>query len=312
MSAPHPALRYPAQDVEMTQALWDALPRSVDGVRLAVADGDAYLAAVADELSAPLDALPYAAIQHLARYLPHVARPRAPLRRAIAGALARHAPRRVGLAFEAGCSVGPDLRTLARRAEHVIACDAWLAPLRVARALLAGEPVAVPVRDEGRTFHWAAEPLVLPRVDNVTLLAANALDPPLSEATADIALAVNLLDNVPAPLTLLGQLDAVLKPGGLLVLASPFHWVDTITEPAEQLGGGTVEGFSRLGTAAALQALLRGQTPLLDWLRYDVLEAVDVPWRVRDHARCEITYRVHVIVARKRIGVGSCGIGVGS
>jgi SAM-dependent methyltransferase len=292
-------LRHPARDVEMTQALWDALPRSGDGVPLVVADGEAYLAAVADELTAPLDALPYAAIQHLARYLPHVGRPRAPLRRAIAGALARHAPRRVGLAFEAGCSVGPDLRTLARRADHVIACDAWLAPLRAARALLAGEAVPVPVRDEGRTFHWAPEPLLLPRVDNVTLLAANALDPPLSAETVDIALAVNLLDNVPAPLTLLGQLDAVLKPGGLLVLASPFHWVDAITEPAEQLGGGTVAGFNGIGSAAALRALLRAETPYLDWVRYDVLETTDVPWRVRDHARCEISYRVHVLVARK-------------
>ncbi len=296
----HPALRLPGRDGPLTPADLSQLTRTPEGIPLMLRDVDGYLGQLGDELTLPLDALPYGAVSHLARYLPSVVQPDAPMRRAIAELVAAHAPPEAALAVDFGCSVGPDLRTLRRHAAHVIGLDSYATPLRVAAAQLSGQPVPVPVRLEGRRFEWAEAPIDLPAIDGVSLAVAHALDPPLAAETADIVLAANLLDNVADPVNLIGQLDAVLRPGGLLVLTSPFHWQDSLTPPDEQLGGGTIPALQQLGSEAALAALLTGLTPLLPLLAYDLLETRDVPWSIRDHARCEVTYLVHALAARKR------------
>jgi hypothetical protein len=131
---------------------------------------------------------------------------------------------------------------------------------------------------------------------------SNALDPPLFPEVADVAVAVNLLDTVRNPLSLVGQLDAILAPSGLLVITTPLSWNEEITPPEEALGGGTAGSWARLGTPAGLVELLSGRLPLLPYLRYEILEQTDVPWTVREHARMVTTYEVHVLVARKLEG----------
>ena len=202
------------------------------------------------------------------------------------------------IAVEAGCSVGPDIRTLRRHARHVIAFDSDIASLRFAHTQLEGHLFPRIIRDEGRSFH-AEEPLKLAPVDGVTLVCGNALDPPLAAECADVAMAINLLDNVSEPINLVGQLDAILRPRGLMILTSPFAWRDELTPPAEQIGGGTIEAFATMGSEAALMALLTGRTPYLTHLDYEVLDTFDVPWTVRDHGRCEVRFRVFGLVARK-------------
>ena len=251
-----------------------------------------------DDAGAALGGLSYGALTHVARYLPHaVGRPDA-LRRAIAALLWRHAPRRCDLAVELGCSVGPDLRTLRRHAAEVIGLDSYVVPLRAARRLLDGHPVPLPVRREGRAFELDTE-VSAPAVTGVHLAVGSALDPPLKPECAQIVAAINLLDNVAEPLNLLGQMDALLQPGGLMLLASPFHWQEAITPAAEQLGGGTIPGFNRLGSCQALEEVLSGRTPWLQQLDYEILERRDAPWTLRDHDRAETRYLVHVMAARK-------------
>ncbi len=300
---PHPALRLPGRDGALDAATWEALPTTDEGVRLLIRDPPPYLSQVREVLSGPLDALPLDALAHLARYVPALTQRRRGWRRVLAGVLRRHAPGRPGapkaaLAVELGCSVGGELRTLRRHARHVVGVDSNPVPLRVARLQLDGRPVPRLARVEGRSFR-SLEPLVLPAVTGVTVVAGDALDPPLAAGEADLVLAANLLDNVRSPLGLVLTLDRLLRPGGLLVLTSPFHWVDAITPPAEQLGGGTVPAWAARGSAAGLAELLRGETPLAPDLRYEILEARNASWRVRDHDRCELVYRVHILAARK-------------
>ncbi len=294
------ALRMPGHEAPLDAAAWEALPRTEEGVPLLVRDLPPYLDQVRGLLTGPLDALPLDALTHLARYVPALTDGRRGWRRALAGLLRRHAPRdsQAGLAVELGCSVGAELRALRRHARQVVGVDSNPVPLRVARLQLDGRPVTRLARVEGRSFR-SLEPLVLPPVPGVTVVAGDALDPPLAPACAHIALAANVLDNVRSPLGLILTLDRLLRPGGLLLLASPFHWVDAITPPAEQLGGGTVPAWVERGTAAGLRELLRGETPVAPELRYEILETLDAPWRVRDHDRCELHYRVHLLAARK-------------
>lgn len=50
-------------------------------------------------------------------------------------------------------------------------------------------------------------------------------------------LAANLLCRVPSPAACLEEIDAHLAPGGLLVLTSPFTWIEEYTDKCNWIGG---------------------------------------------------------------------------
>jgi len=298
----HPALRVPLPGGGPESASWDRVVRTPEGVPILIAERDAYLEAVGEDLTSPLDALSFEALTHLSVYLPQLLAPNAPLRRAIRRALFDFAPRGSQLAVELGCSIGPDLRTLGEVAQHVIGVDLQVAAVRAAHTQLCGEEVPLLERIEGRSFK-TAKPIRLAERDNIQVVVGNAMDPPLFANTTDIVLAVNLIDSVSNPLALLGQMDALLKVGGLLIVTSPFAWRDTLTPPEEALGGGTFEPFVELGSAEALRRILEGRLPVSVPFRYEVLKTEDVPWTLRDHARAMTHYDVHVLVAKKLAGL---------
>ncbi|PKN56953.1 MAG: hypothetical protein CVU56_13490 [Deltaproteobacteria bacterium HGW-Deltaproteobacteria-14] len=297
--APHPALRVPVPEDGAGSGPWSTVRWTPDGVPILMADPEAYLAAVGDDAVRPLDAVSFEGLTYLARYLPTALEPGAALRIAVRDALAWHAPLGGALGVEFGCSVGADLGSLRAVCDAVIGVDGSVVGARAARALCAGEGVPRLVRVEGRSFASAA-PVVQAPLDGVTVVVGNALDPPVHAGCADVVMAVNLLDTVSEPVNLLGQLDAVLRAGGLMLLASPFSWQDGVTAPEEQLGGGTVPALAALGSAEAVLAILRGETPLLPHLAYEILETIeDVPWSLRDHARCAFHYSSWLVAARK-------------
>ena len=110
---------------------------------------------------------------------------------------------------------------------------------------------------------------------------------------------MNLLDNVTSPLNLLAQLDALLKPGGLLVVASPFNWNDAITPANEQLAGSLDPAFEGLDSAQALKTVMSGQSPYHTHLSYTVVDERNVSWSIREHARCSVLYQVFMCALRK-------------
>ncbi|MCB9731316.1 MAG: methyltransferase domain-containing protein [Deltaproteobacteria bacterium] len=299
---PHAALRVPAPDDGTREVPWSERVALPDGTPVLMPNAAAWLAESAGEVDAELLALPYPTLCRLARVLPEIGA-EVPLRTALREVLATHAPDGARLAVEAGCGVGPDLPALRAVADAVVAVDGGVANARVARALVRGEAVAGLARHEGRSFA-TGEDIVRAALDGVTVVVGNALELPLRDACADVALAANLVDSIRDPLRLIAELDRVLRPGGLLVLTSPFAWDDRITPPEAQLGGSTIPAFAAMGSEAALAAILRGETPWLSHLRYAILETRDVPWTLRDHARATSTYDVHLLVARKATATG--------
>lgn len=265
--------------------------RLVAGLPVLLAHPEPWLAQLEDgEVEAPLEDLPFAGLAALARYLPGIAEPEAPLSRALARALS-FAPAGAGLGVDVGCSVGRDVRALRAVTSHVIAFDTYLPVLRAAAAQLAGEPVPWPARVEGHRFRMDDD-RAFPACDGVTLVVGDAMDPPLLPEVADVVIAMNVLDNVPRPRLVLSQIDAITRPGGLAVIASPFAWHDGITPPEAQLGGAPIEGLPDEGSPAMLGDLLGSG--------WDIVHHEDVPWVLRDHARATFHYDVHVVAARKR------------
>ncbi len=245
-----------------------------------------------------LDGLTLAELGFLSRYGPALGETERPLGGLVAAWLGRFAPRQSDLALEAGCGVGADLRLLRRFARRVIGLDMAPAAIRCATSQLAGLAVPRYRRLEGRSYaqthHWQ-----LPALSGCLAAVGDALTWPVRGGAADIVLALNLLDNVPDPLALVRNLYAALRPGGLLVLSSPFAWRDDLTPAEAQLGGGTVPALVEMGSAASLAAILAGQTPLAPELDLEVLATADVPWQLEDHARCVVRFEVHAIAARR-------------
>jgi SAM-dependent methyltransferase len=298
---PRSVLRLPGYGGQLDDAVWTAIPKTPEGIPLLVRDAEGYLAQLQGEWDGPLSAFPFAAACQLARYLPFAANTEGPLQVALKEMLDLHAAGPIGLAVEAGCSIGSLLPVLSAAADHVVGFDSNVAPLRAAAWRFAGEHIPLPVREEGHVFDMSR---TLPpiSVDNVTLVVGNGLNPPLQSESSDLVVACNLLDSISEPCNLIGQLDAILKPGGLLVLASPFDWREDITPTHEQLGGSTSTGaMGGQGSPHVVEQLLQGNGTELVHLNYEVLETRDVPWQLQEHARCRVHYLVYMLIARKAV-----------
>ena len=183
---------------------------------------------------------------------------------------------------ELGCSAGRILAELARRSDHVIGVELQFATLRRARHLLAGESLPYNRRMVGRHYTSAvARGITSP---NVQLVASDALDPPLVPAMYDRVVALNLLDSVHAPTTLLAVLDGLCAPGGEVILSSPFTWQTAV-----------VDDSAHFGDSDPASALERWFTEKA----YDLLDQGDVPWVLRRESRSATTYRTHYLRVRK-------------
>ena len=192
---------------------------------------------------------------------------------------------RVALAVELGCSAGRSVAELAKTAQHVVGVELHFATLRRARRMLAGETLDFERRIYGTIYEPArATGIATP---NITLVCADALDPPLIAGAYDRVVALNLLDSVSSPRQLLSVVDGLCAIGGEIILTSPYSWQADIT--AEPLGGASPDTalVEILETGANLGA------------RYEIADNCDLSWTLRRDARSSVNYRIHYVRARK-------------
>lgn len=285
----------------------------IDGVPIVLGDPGAYLGGelatvvereLAPEVAALLvervpDEHPYARLlEHLSIYLDAHWGDRAAPPPEAAGFGARELTERlarlprVARAVELGCSAGRVVAELAASADHVVGIDLQFGAVRRARRILDGARVAYARRLAGR--HYAAAAIeagdrAIPAARR-TLLCADVLDPPLVPGRYDRVVALNMLDSVARPRLLLAVLDGLCRPGGELILASPYAWQSSVMADGERLGGPD--------PAADVAALLAGGGAGISG-RYEIEEEADVSWTLRRDARSAVSYRVHYLRARK-------------
>jgi len=175
-------------------------------------------------------------------------------------ALSRH-HRASGIALELGCGPGAYAPIWQQHADYTILSDIRPAFAHCAHA------------------YWSA---VLP--GRFGTIVCDAHDPPFRAESMNLVAAINLLDSTSEPWLLLGQIDALLQPGGIAVITMPF--VANFRCPAD------------------LIAALQGQRPELPHLRYTILESKDwFPWIVPTNQRLVHEYQVHALLARKNAPV---------
>ena len=93
--------------------------------------------------------------------------------------------------------------------------------------------------EEGATESRRCEAAVPAEIDRnrVRFEVGDACDLRPDLGTFDVALLINLVDRLPEPRRCLERLPALLSPGGQLVIASPFTWLEEYTPPENWLGG---------------------------------------------------------------------------
>jgi SAM-dependent methyltransferase/uncharacterized protein YbaR (Trm112 family) len=205
-----------------------------------------------------------------------------------------------GPALDLGCAVGRASFELAAGSDRlVLGVDVNFTMLRLARALLRGEPVEAPRRRIGVVYDKVRIAGRFAHAERVDFWCCDVLALPFAPGAFGLAVAMNLLDCVGDPRRLLGEIEAMLAPDGTAVLSTPYDWSPVATSPLGWIGGHSQRG-PQGGAAEPLlrQLLTPGAHPQsLTRLRL-IAEEGDVPWRVRLHDRSTVEYRLHLAAAR--------------
>jgi SAM-dependent methyltransferase/uncharacterized protein YbaR (Trm112 family) len=185
---------------------------------------------------------------------------------------------------ELGAGCGRAAFALSSRSSRTLALDLDPAALLCAQALGTGQPLRALRRVGGRSFVPVTLHPTAP-ARNLHFIVGDALDPPLAPGGFDRAAALHLLDNVPDPAQLLTVLDGLLRPGGELLLATPYAWSAGLTDESRQLDPDTLR-----------RRLLEGQELSCT---YALVDETELSWTLRRDARSAVRYGVHYLRARK-------------
>jgi SAM-dependent methyltransferase len=107
----------------------------------------------------------------------------------------------------------------------------------------------------------------------VEFQAGDATDLPEELGVFDAVLAANLICRLPDPRKFLSRLPCLVKPGGLLILATPFSWLEEYT-PVENWIGGRADSLSSL---EVLSEILESH--------FELETTKDLPFLIREHSR---------------------------
>ena len=180
-------------------------------------------------------------------------------------------------ALDLGCAVGRSAFELAGHCAEVIGIDYSQRFIQVAQALVIDGSFPYLRADEGAI----TTPLVA-RVPAGVLRTrvrfehgdAQALRESLG--SFDVVLGANLIDRLADPAQFVARLPSLVKPGGQLVLTSPYTWLPDYTPPEKWLGGFSENGKPR--------TTLDGLRSALD-KDFTLIATKNLPFLIREHAR---------------------------
>jgi 5-histidylcysteine sulfoxide synthase/putative 4-mercaptohistidine N1-methyltranferase len=201
--------------------------------------------------------------------------------RACVEAVIRHVPQgQRGKCLDIGCSVGRSAFEFARFFSHVDAVDFSARFIQSGVRLQQGNDLIYEVPTEGeltisRTI--SLDRLGLEQVGSrVLFMQGDACNLKPLYTGYDLVFAGNLIDRLYDPSLFLDGIATRILPGGLLVITSPYTWLEDYTPKAKWLGGRREHG-EPLSTLAGLQQTLEP--------RFALLHREDVPFVIRETAR---------------------------
>ena len=180
-------------------------------------------------------------------------------------------------ALDLGCAVGRSTFELARRCTQVVGIDYSRAFIKVANQLRRTGAFGFEYIEEGE-LACRSRAVVPKEVDRrrVQFQVGNAMALPVRLGTFDVVLMANLIDRLRHPRRCLNQLPRLVKPGGQLILTSPYTWLREYTPRRNWLGGFMRVG-KRIKTFDTLKQILSPE--------FQLLSRRDLPFLIREHAR---------------------------
>jgi len=196
-----------------------------------------------------------------------------------------------GHALDLGCAVGRASFELARGFERVTGIDFSTRFFRLAARMQEEGYLRYALPEEGEIVSYHElnlDELGLAGVrDRVRFYQGDACNLPDKFTGYDLVLAANVLDRLYAPRRFLAGIRSRINPGGLLVLVSPYTWLEEYTKKEEWLGGYREAG-EPVWTLDGLKAELSPHFRMLG-------EPRDVPFVIREtrrkfqHSMAELT-----------------------
>lgn len=181
-------------------------------------------------------------------------------------------------ALDLGCAVGRSTFELARSCSEVIGIDFSANFIAAAEALRTHGELVYERTDEGRirTSLLARRPAGVEET-RVRFETGDACNLRADLGTFDVVLMANLIDRLPDPLSCLGRLPALVRPGGQLIITSPYTWMEDYTPRERWLGGKLNADGSPRRTLEALTEFLRPH--------FEPKGTRDLPFLLREHSR---------------------------
>jgi putative 4-mercaptohistidine N1-methyltranferase len=171
-----------------------------------------------------------------------------------------------GHALDIGCAVGRASFELARHFDKVTGIDFSARLINLGVQMAQKGVVRYTITDEGDLVHYEErrlEQLGLADVaDKVEFMQGDACNLKSLYRGYDLILAANLIDRLYRPAQFLRSVHERLNEGGILMLASPYTWLEAHTEKDEWLGGFKKDGES-FTTLDGLKAILEPHFELI-------------------------------------------------
>ena len=193
----------------------------------------------------------------------------------------RHVPNsRRDRCLDIGCSVGRSAFEFARFFRHVDAIDFSARFIQSGVRLQHGDELFYEIPTEGELTTGRA--ISLDRLGlgdagrRVNFMQGDACNLKELFSDYDLVFAGNLIDRLYEPSLFLDAIGGRVRPDGLLVITSPYTWLEEYTQKPKWLGGRREAG-EPLSTLAGLSRALAG--------RFDLLHRQDVPFVIRETAR---------------------------
>lgn len=162
-------------------------------------------------------------------------------------------------ALDLGCATGRASFELAKHFEQVTGLDFSARFINVGVQLATQGSVRYTLADEGELVSYHERRLAdlgLAAVrDKVTFFQGDACNLKPHFSGYDLILAANLIDRLYSPRKLLEHIHDRIVPGGLLVIASPYTWLEEHTPRTEWIGGFKQDG-ENVSTLDGLHAIL--------------------------------------------------------
>jgi putative 4-mercaptohistidine N1-methyltranferase len=181
-------------------------------------------------------------------------------------------------ALDLGCAVGRSTFELSKWAAAVIGVDLSARFIAAAESMRETRRIEIRRLEEGelKTRLTRSLPPGL-HPERCRFEVGDATELRKDIGPFDLVLAANLLDRVRSPMRLLNSFRVLIRPGGQLILSSPYTWLEEFTPKLEWVGGRYDSGGKAVPTLEGITKVLTSD--------FDHLLTRDLPFLIREHAR---------------------------